>query len=258
MTCLSHRTPSASDGDYTLANLGIGHHNRDRPMPMFGFLSLVAPQDCICFIRTGADCAKVTLGAQSVLDTACGTGRGWLYPARKHPTLPMRGNDLALPLLQQAIQHGVPPSCFEIANSEALPYRDRTFDFVVELGALHHARIPETALSEMVRVARMGVALSDSNMYMTDFGKYTLLSNSLIGAAIKLVAIRSGQLRLLKKTVYRREYSSTEGMESFIRPKVYSSQPSPYDVWAQRYLSFHSRALGTLRRFHCWAPRTPS
>jgi hypothetical protein len=123
----------------------------------------------------------------------------------------MRTNDLSMALIGKAIENGVTKENVEIASAYALPYAGGAFDFVIELGALHHMAHPELAVAEMLRVARVGIAIHDSNMYVTGIGRRTLLRNNLIGALIKYCLVESGLLSRVKRFAYRREYSVTEG-----------------------------------------------
>lgn len=47
----------------------------------------------------------------------------------------------------------------------ALDFPDNAFDFVIQTAVLHHVPNPEQAIAEMMRVARLGVMLSDANRY---------------------------------------------------------------------------------------------
>jgi SAM-dependent methyltransferase len=106
------------------------------------------------------------LGAESVLDTGCGTGRAMAYIARRLPHVEVRGNDPSAALLDVAAEtHGIPRDRLDLAASEELPYPDGSFDAVVETGILHHVAEPGRVVEEMLRVARRAVFLSDSNIY---------------------------------------------------------------------------------------------
>jgi hypothetical protein len=47
----------------------------------------------------------------------------------------------------------------------SLAFAERSFDLVCEFGALHHIPRPELAISEMLRVARKAIFISDSNNF---------------------------------------------------------------------------------------------
>lgn len=86
-----------------------------------------------------------------LLDVACGTGQ-WLGAAAAFGAIPA-GVDIsqkALDLCRQAL----PQAELHCGAAEQLPFTDRQFDVVSCLGALEHFLDPETALREMVRVAK--------------------------------------------------------------------------------------------------------
>jgi SAM-dependent methyltransferase len=65
----------------------------------------------------------------------------------------------------------------ELVDGDAmgLAFADGSFDLVCEFGALHHIPRPELAISEMLRVARKAIFISDSN----NFGQGGKFSRSL-------------------------------------------------------------------------------
>lgn len=106
------------------------------------------------------------IDAQSVLDTGCGTGRALRFLREELPHAYIRGNDPSEELLGIAVRdHGVPADMLDCCPSEQLPYQDSSFDAVVATGLLHHVPEPEKVITEMLRVARSAVFISDSNIY---------------------------------------------------------------------------------------------
>jgi ubiquinone/menaquinone biosynthesis C-methylase UbiE len=106
------------------------------------------------------------IGAQSVLDTGCGTGRSLRYLREQLPHAYIRGNDPSEQLLALAVRdHGVPAETLDCCPSEQLPYQDLSFDAVVATGVLHHVPEPEKVVNEMIRVAKSAVFISDCNVY---------------------------------------------------------------------------------------------
>jgi len=106
------------------------------------------------------------IGATSVLDTGCGTGRSMQYIQDRLPGVVVRGNDQSEELLKTAVEsRGISPDLVDCASTLDLPYPDESFDAVVETGVLHHLADPARAVEEMLRVARRAVFLSDSNIY---------------------------------------------------------------------------------------------
>lgn len=105
------------------------------------------------------------LGIRSVLDTGCGTGLGMLSLQAALPGVRVHGNDPSAELLEVARGHGIASSMLDCVGSQSLPYPSESFDAVIETGMLHHVPDPDNALSEMMRVARLGVFISDSNFF---------------------------------------------------------------------------------------------
>jgi ubiquinone/menaquinone biosynthesis C-methylase UbiE len=48
-------------------------------------------------------------------------------------------------------------------NAEKLQYKDRTFDYVISVNFIHHAKDPETCLKEMARVSKGRLIIADLN-----------------------------------------------------------------------------------------------
>lgn len=100
----------------------------------------------------------------SILDIGAGTGRGvrWVKSAFPHsqavgiePVSQLRHAGHSIGGLRQE----------ELIDGDAtcLAYADDAFDWVIETGVLHHIRRFDQALEEMIRVARVGILISDSN-----------------------------------------------------------------------------------------------
>ena len=69
-----------------------------------------------------------------------------------------------------------------------LPFPDASFDIVTEFGVLHHVKRPEVIVGEMLRVARYGVFVSDTN---------NLGQGRALGRLVKSLFYWSGLWRLL-------------------------------------------------------------
>jgi SAM-dependent methyltransferase len=105
-------------------------------------------------------------GAESVLDSGCGTGRTFRFLRDRAPGLRLHGNDPSAQMLAVATElHGIPPELLDCVGSEKLPYEDDAFDAVVSTGVLHHVPEPERVVDELIRVARKAIFISDSNIY---------------------------------------------------------------------------------------------
>jgi ubiquinone/menaquinone biosynthesis C-methylase UbiE len=104
-----------------------------------------------------------SVSAESFLDVGAGTGRGMTFLMRKRPDLRVRGIEPVEELRNVAYSNGVPTEWLVSGSGYKLPYPDNSFDIVAEFGVLHHVEKPELVVREMVRVARYGVLLSDTN-----------------------------------------------------------------------------------------------
>ncbi len=93
-----------------------------------------------------------------LLDVACGAG--FLAAEFARVVSSVTGVDLSEAMLAEARnnahQLGFGNISFELADVEALPYADETFDIVSCKLALHYFPNPSRAIGEMVRVARKG------------------------------------------------------------------------------------------------------
>ena len=123
------------------------------------------------------------IDARSVLDTGCGTGRALRFLRESLPHASIRGNDPSAELLAIAVRdHGVPADAVDCCPSERLPYGDSSFDAVVATGVLHNVAEPDKVVAEMLRVARLAVFISDSNIYGQGGRVARLLKRLLAGA----------------------------------------------------------------------------
>lgn len=132
------------------------------------------------------------IGARSVLDTGCGTGLAMRCLARELPDLELRGNDPSAELLAIAQRRfGLAGASLDLAPSDPLPYPDESFDAVVATGIMHHVQDPSMVASEMLRVARQAVFISDANWFAT--GPLPL---RLTKVALGRLGLRSRAMRL--------------------------------------------------------------
>jgi SAM-dependent methyltransferase len=106
------------------------------------------------------------LGCRSALDVGTGTGRGMRFLDRAAPGLDVFGIEPVQALADRAVHDGgVAPDRIVIGSGESLPFPDEDFDLVFETGILHHVPNPAAIVAEMLRVARVGVFLSDDNRF---------------------------------------------------------------------------------------------
>jgi len=103
--------------------------------------------------------------ATSVLDVGAGTGRALGKLSDALPGARIVGIEPVAELRKIGHDNGVPAEQLCDGDALALPFADDSFDFVIETAVLHHVPEPAKAVAEMMRVARVGVMISDSNNY---------------------------------------------------------------------------------------------
>lgn len=102
---------------------------------------------------------------ESLLDVGCGTGRALFYLRDAHPQLRAIGLEPVEELRQKALAKGFEADQILLGDGRQLPFADKSFDCVATFGVLHHVEQPEQIISEMIRVARRAVFISDHNIY---------------------------------------------------------------------------------------------
>jgi ubiquinone/menaquinone biosynthesis C-methylase UbiE len=120
-------------------------------------------------------------GIGSVLDVGSGTGFALLKLKEKMPSIRAVGVEPSE--AQRILGHRKGLSETELVDGDAmgLAFADGSFDLVCEFGALHHIPRPELAISEMLRVARKAIFISDSNNFGQG-GKFARLTKQVINA----------------------------------------------------------------------------
>jgi ubiquinone/menaquinone biosynthesis C-methylase UbiE len=101
----------------------------------------------------------------SILDIGAGTGRTINYIKSHFPTIKIIGIEPVEGLRKQGHSKGIFESELIDGNGEKLTYPNDSFDLVCEFGVLHHVPHPEKVVAEMIRVAKKGVFISDSNNF---------------------------------------------------------------------------------------------
>lgn len=100
---------------------------------------------------------------QSLLDVGAGTGRSVRFLLNRRRNI--RGIEPVKALIEQAETRGVPKGLIVAGTGYSLPFENDSFDAVLECGVLHHVTEPSRVVSEMMRVAKRAVFLSDSNRF---------------------------------------------------------------------------------------------
>ena len=108
----------------------------------------------------------------SILDIGSGTGRVIKYIKEKRPAIMIVGIEPVKEMREIGYQLGI--SRTELFEGDALnlQFKNGEFDLVCAFGVLHHIKTPEIAISEMLRVAKKAIFLSDSN----NFGQGSLIA----------------------------------------------------------------------------------
>jgi len=89
-----------------------------------------------------------------LLDVSCGTGL-LLEAAEIHYDCHLCGMDLSERAIFAARERQRSRN-LQVANSEALPYKDGSFDYITNIGSLEHYLDPGKGLDELIRVCRPG------------------------------------------------------------------------------------------------------
>jgi len=113
--------------------------------------------------ETLAEAADVRAG-QAVLDVAAGNGNASLAAARRHAVV--TSTDYVQSLLDKArarAEAEVLPMQFQLADAEALPFGNETFDVVLSTFGVMFTPDHRRAASEMLRVLRPGGRIAMAN-----------------------------------------------------------------------------------------------
>ena len=102
---------------------------------------------------------------ESILDIGSGTGRAVGYVKEKCPGMKIVGIESVKELREVGYQNGLSREDLKEGNALNLDFQDGEFDMVCEFGVLHHVKSPERVVSEMLRVAKKAVYISDSNNF---------------------------------------------------------------------------------------------
>jgi SAM-dependent methyltransferase len=160
--------------------------------------------------------------ANSVLDVGSGTGRAIRFLRQRRPGLRVEGVEPVGELRAQAQALG---TILRDASGEKLPFHDGSFDVVVSFGLLHHVPDPAPVVTEMTRVARSGVVISDANR----FGQ----GSTGVGA-LKLAIYRAGLWPAFERFRTKgRGYMESDGDGIFYSYSIFDSMPQ-LQAWADR------------------------
>ena len=105
------------------------------------------------------------LGIQSILDIGSGTGRAHLKIKSAAPEISVTGIEPSPELRSVGYSKGLTETELIEGDAMNLRFSDGSFDLVCEFGALHQIPVPSKAVSEMIRVSRSAVFISDCNNF---------------------------------------------------------------------------------------------
>ena len=114
------------------------------------------------------------LDIKSVLDIGAGTGRTIDFLKHQHPHLIVVGIEPVAALRQKGYEKGIEKAALIDGDGNNLTFKDNAFDLVCEFAVLHHVPQPAVMVSEMLRVSKKAIFISDSN----NFGQGGFLSRS--------------------------------------------------------------------------------
>lgn len=102
---------------------------------------------------------------ESILDVGAGTGRvARFFCDHGHKPVVTSVEPVAA-LREQGHRMGVGEDALIDGDATNLAFPDNAFDLACEFGVLHHIREPRRAVSEMLRVSRKGIFISDCNNF---------------------------------------------------------------------------------------------
>jgi len=160
--------------------------------------------------------------ARSVLDIGSGTGRAIRFLRQQRPDLQVEGVEPVDELREQARVLG---TVLHDASGEDLPFSDDSFDVVMSFGVLHHVSEPASVINEMLRVARLGVMISDANR----FGQGSAIACTL-KLAMNYVGLWPAFVRFRTKG---RGYMESSGDGIFYSYSIFDSIPQ-LRTWADK------------------------
>lgn len=104
-------------------------------------------------------------GIRSVLDVGSGTGRIISFVKRTCPDIRVIGIEPVPELREQGYRNNLSPDELIPGDVLDLPFDDGRFDLVCAFALMHHIPAPREAITEMLRVAKKGIFISDGNNF---------------------------------------------------------------------------------------------
>ena len=97
--------------------------------------------------------------SRTLLDVGCGGGQAAIRMKEKYPYLRLTGIDTSEAMIASAINRARIKDCeinFEIADAEAIPFQDSSFEVVYSFGSVKHWSNPLKGIGECWRVLKPG------------------------------------------------------------------------------------------------------
>lgn len=152
---------------------------------------------------------------RSILDIGAGTGRAIRHIKKYRPDIKIVGIEPVKELRNVGYSLGLSEDELIDGDATDIKFTNSEFDLVSEFGILHHVPTPERAVAEMLRVAKKGIFISDSN----NFGQGSLISRSVKQLANALGLWRTIDLIKTKG----KGYSISEGDGLFYSYSVFNN-----------------------------------
>lgn len=123
-------------------------------------------------------------GIRSILDVGSGTGRGLLAIKMRLPDAKIVGIEPSAGLRNVGYSKGLLETELIDGDAMDIAFSDGSFDLVCEFGALHHIPVPSKAVSEMLRVSRDAIFISDCNNFGQGSKASRLLKQSIYAVGL--------------------------------------------------------------------------
>ncbi len=105
------------------------------------------------------------LEIKSILDIGSGTGRAVKLLREKCPHIQIMGIEPVAELREIGYASGISESALVDGDATNLHFENGSFDLVCEFGMLHHVRYAEQVVSEMIRIGKKAIFISDCNNF---------------------------------------------------------------------------------------------
>ncbi len=127
-----------------------------------------------------------SLNATSLLDVCCGTGRAVRVALDNGYNA--RGIDVSPSLIEVGCRElSIPKECLVAGDATNLPFQDNEFDVSCVLGALHHTAQPHRIVTEMIRVTKKAIIVSDEANHFSGGIKHLLIVLGLFDPIYRMI-----------------------------------------------------------------------